>query len=264
MKIGRVGELSLFQGLIWTAADATNKQCITLAYVNPVILASLPAFGMSDRHNFLLGGTFRFDLRRTLRLYGQWMADDFGKSGTVHHKTGMQLGLKYFNAFTLKHLHLQLEYNRVQPYAYAATDPGQSYTHYNQPLAHPLGANFTETSVSLQYKLGDFFLQARYAIAKLGADSLAVDNYGQDVFKTDYQAYYPVNGAYRIGQGESTTITYFDARIGYMVSYASNLNICLGMTSRNLSTGATSSPTQYVYVAVRTSLSNTYYDFFRK
>lgn len=264
MKIGRVGEISLFQGLIWTAADSSNKQSLTLAYVNPVIFTSLPAFGMSDRHNFLLGATFRFDLLRTLRLYGQFMADDFGKSGTVHHKTGMQLGVKYFNAFTLKHLHLQFEYNRVQPYTYAATDPDQSYTHYNQPLAHPLGANFSEISFSLHYKIGDFFLQARFSSAQIGADSIISDNFGQDVFKTDYQAYYPVNGSYSIGQGQKTMVTYFDARIGYMVSYASNLNVCLGMTSRNLSVNATSAPTNYVYVAVRTSLTNTCYDFFRK
>jgi hypothetical protein len=263
-KLGRTAEISLFQGLIWTAADDRNKQSLTLGYINPIIFTSIPTFGMSDRHNFLVGTTFRVDLLKTIRIYGQLMADDFGKKGTVHHKTGMQAGVKYFNAFTLKHLHLQVEYNRVQPYTYAATDPGQSYTHYAQPLAHPFGANFTEITGSLQYKIGDFFLHVRASQATVGADSSA-NNFGQNVFLTDYQGYYPATEAgHTLGQGEKNTVTWLDARVGYMVSYASNLNICLGYTTRNVTAGATSSPTSFVYVAVRTSLTNTYYDLFRK
>lgn len=265
MKIGRAGEISLFQGLVWTAADSSNRQCIRLAYANPLIFSALPGQGLSGSNNFLLGGTFRYDLLRTLRVYGQIMIDDLGKKGTVHHKTGFQLGLKYFNAFTLKHLHLQFEYNKVNPYSYAATDAAQSYTHYNQPLAHPLGANFSEMSASLQYKIGDFFLHARFSMAKLGTDSIDLVNYGQDPFKSDYFAYYPLPGTMITqGQGEKTSLTYIDLRIGYMVSYASNLNISLGFVSRNEETGATSTPTSYVYVAIRTSISNTYLDFFRK
>lgn len=265
VKIGRNGEVSLFQGLIWTAADSTNRQDIKFAYVNPVMLTSVFGEGLSGRNNYVLGGTFRYDLLRVIRLYGQIVLDDLGKKGTVHHKTGYQLGIKYFNAFTVKHLHLQFEYNRVNPYTYAATDAPQAYTHYNQPLAHPLGANFSEVSASLHYKIGDFFVQARFSSSKLGADSIKENNYGQDLFKSDYFAYYPLPGTSNtFGQGVKTTITYIDARIGYMISYASNLNVCLGFVSRNEVFGATSTPTSYVYVGVRTSLTNTYYDFFRK
>lgn len=265
VKIGRSGEISLFQGLIWTAADSSNRQGIKFAYVNPLIFSSIPGNGLSGKNNFLLGATFRYDFLKVLRVYGQFVIDDLGKKGTVHHKTGFQLGVNYFDAFTLKHLHLSFEYNRVNPYTYAATDVPQAYTHYNQPLAHPLGANFAEVSASLQYKIGDFFLQARFSSSSLGADSISENNAGQDPFKSDYFAYYPLPGSTNtFGQGVKTTITYFDARIGYMVSYASNLNIALGYVSRNETFNATSTPTSYVYVAVRTSLTNTYNDFFKK
>jgi hypothetical protein len=265
IRITQFAEVSFFQGLIWTAADSSNRQCIRLAYANPLIFSALPGQGLSGKNNFLLGATFRVDLLKTIRLYGQFVADDLGKKGTVHNKTGFQLGLKYFNAFTLKHLHIQAEINRVKPYTYAATDPAQSYTHYNQPLAHPLGANFTEMVFYLHYKIGDFFLQARYSTAKLGTDNAPHQNYGQNVFTTDYAAYFPSAGqTYTVGQGVSNTVTYLDARLGYMVSYASNLNISLGFVQRNVDSTATSLPTSYVYVAVRTSLTNTYYDFFKQ
>ncbi|HET6990491.1 MAG TPA: hypothetical protein VFJ43_04165, partial [Bacteroidia bacterium] len=67
-NIGRIAEVSLFQGLIWSAADDRNKQCIQLAYVNPVIFTSVPFYGLHDKHNFLLGATFHLDLLKTIRL----------------------------------------------------------------------------------------------------------------------------------------------------------------------------------------------------
>jgi hypothetical protein len=58
---------------------------------------------------------------------------------------GLQLGAKYINALGIKNLDLQLEYNRVRPFTYSHRDSVANYTHYNQPMAHPLGANFSET-----------------------------------------------------------------------------------------------------------------------
>jgi hypothetical protein len=60
------------------------------------------------------------------------------------NKFGIQLGGKYIDAFGIKNLDLQLEMNRVRPFTYAHYDTINNYTHYNQPLAHPLGANFQE------------------------------------------------------------------------------------------------------------------------
>ena len=55
-----------------------------------------------------------------------------------------KLGGKYFDAFTVKNLDLQGEMNMVRPYTYTHYDSTANYTHYNQPLAHPLGAGFAE------------------------------------------------------------------------------------------------------------------------
>lgn len=263
-NIGRTAEISLFQSVIWAAADERNKQCITLAYVNPIIFSSLPFFGLSEKHNYLLGATFRWDLFRTLRLYGQLVADEFGKNGSIANKNGFQLGVKYYNAVNIKHLHLQLEYNRVNPYTYAASDSAQAYTHYNQPLAHPLGANFSELIGSVQYKYGDFFIHVHISSAILGTDTAGID-FGQNVFMSDANAYFtPVVGKNKLRQGQKTTINYFDVSVGYMISYASNLNIAIGFTNRSVDSNAGHVDTQFVYLALRTSLTNTYFDFFRK
>lgn len=264
VNIGRIAEITVFQSLIWTAADERNKQCLRLAYVNPVMLTSVFDFGLNDRDNYSLGGTFHVDLLKAVRVYGQIVVDDFGKG--VRHKTGFQLGVKYYNAFTLKHLHLQFEYNKVNPYTYSATDSVQAYTHYNQPLAHPLGANFSEINGSLQYKIGDFFLHTRFSKATIGTDT-AGHIYGQNIFVSDAMAdntSFSDGSSKYFGRGEQTTLTTFDASVGFMISYASNLNVALGISDRKVQTDATLDHTRYVYVAIRTSLTNNYLDFFRK
>ena len=63
-----------------------------------------------------------------------------------------RLGVKYVDAFNIKNLDLQFETNRVRPYTYSHFDSVANYTHYNQPLAHPLGANFQEYIGILKYQ----------------------------------------------------------------------------------------------------------------
>ena len=67
-------------------------------------------------------------------------------------KTGFQLGYKAFDFFYIPRLTMQMEYNFVRPYTYAHHNPQQNYGHYNQPLAHPLGANFSELLLMTNYK----------------------------------------------------------------------------------------------------------------
>lgn len=65
---------------------------------------------------------------------------------------GLQLGTKYINAFSVPNLDLQLEANAVRPFTYAAPTGETDYTHYNQPLPHPLGAGFAELLGRLHYQ----------------------------------------------------------------------------------------------------------------
>ena len=60
------------------------------------------------------------------------------------NKIGTQLGVKYVDALSIANLDLQVEWNRVRPFTYSHFDSVGSYTHYNQPLAHPRGGNFNE------------------------------------------------------------------------------------------------------------------------
>src|SRR5207253_482317 len=98
----------------------------------------------------------------------------------------------------------------VRPYAYATADPQQNYTHYNQCLAHPLGANFNEAVGFINYRLKDFFIEIKMNYAVKGADSSSF-NYGGNIFRSDNV--FPLKqdlGTIQTTQGVKNTIMYQD------------------------------------------------------
>ena len=58
-----------------------------------------------------------------------------------------------------------LEYNHIQPYTYAHKEPMQSYTHLNQSLAHPFGANLKEFVFLFRYKFKEPYLDDKYSFS---------------------------------------------------------------------------------------------------
>jgi hypothetical protein len=108
--------------------------------------------------NAVAGIDFKANAFHQIQLYGQLLLDEFilkqitKNNGYWANKWGLQLGLKYIDAFTIKNLDVQFESNRVRPYTYAHSDSVANYTHYNLPLAHPLGANFQELIGIIKYQ----------------------------------------------------------------------------------------------------------------
>ncbi len=179
-------------------------------YLNPVIFYRTVEGMIGSPDNVMLGLDARWNLFRHVQLYGQLMLDElvasevFSRSGWWANKWGIQAGAKYVNAFGVDHLDLQLEHNRARPYTYSHYDPANSYTHYNQPLAHPLGANFEETLLLIRWQpLTRLSMQARFIHALTGDDTPA-ENWGGNPL-LDYDTRVKDYGN-KIGQGETATI----------------------------------------------------------
>lgn len=257
-------QLGLFQGMIFEAADSTNKEHVNFNTFDPVIGVNAAVYGLHNKNNVLLGATLKLRITNSISIYGQYMLDDVPSKeelGQVGNKSGYQAGLKYFDLFTIKNLHLQLEYNSVRPYAYSSANTYQSYTHYNQALAHPLGANFNELVGFINYRVNDFFIELKGNYAVKGNDS-SFYNYGGNIFKSS--SAFPLSqdlDNVTTGQGLKTTVIYEDIHIGYLVNPATNFNIVIGVSNRSEQTEKTTTNTQFVYFGIRTSLANFYYDF---
>ncbi|MCB9316634.1 MAG: hypothetical protein H6569_10885 [Lewinellaceae bacterium] len=131
-----------------------------LQYLNPVILYRTVEGMIGSPDNVLIGFDGRWNFLHRFQVYGQVLIDEFllsalfkpEEKGWWGNKFGWQAGIKYINAFNLDHLDIQLEYNTVRPYTYSSFDSLNSYTHYNQPLAHPLCANFKEFVGIVRYQ----------------------------------------------------------------------------------------------------------------
>ncbi len=126
---------------------------------------------------------------KTIKLYGQLMVNEFrfndliASQGNANNKFGYQLGLKYINVATINNLDLEIEYNRVRPYSYThytmpnETHPVNSYSHFNQPLAHPLGVNFTELLLTINAQpLPRLTLELNLISTKIGMDFYPIDS----------------------------------------------------------------------------------------
>jgi hypothetical protein len=144
------------------------------------------AFKDSKPENNLGGFEFKANVAKKHQFYGQLLVDhvnlkELSKgSGWWNNRFGVQLGAKTINLFGINNLDLQVEMNAVRPYTYSADSLG-SYTHFNQPLAHPLGANFFEGIGILHYQPHKRInLQLKLISWKQGSDSANV-NFGGNI-----------------------------------------------------------------------------------
>jgi hypothetical protein len=121
--------------------------------------------------------------------------------------------MKYINVFGINFLDAQVEWNQTRPYTYSHYDENANYSHYKQPLAHPLGANFNEWIVSLRYQASTRlqFHSSIYLIST-GEDSDSV-SFGSNVIVPNVRR--PGDFGHSIGQGVETDIIYWGTSLQY-------------------------------------------------
>jgi hypothetical protein len=262
IDLGSRVQLGIFQGLIAQGADSTNRQRLDFYYFNPVIGVSAVKYGFNDPNHVLMGSTIRIKVCSYFTLYGQYMLDGISNSGSkIYQRNGFQAGAKFKDLLTIRNLYFQAEYNQVRPYSYSSSDPGQSYTHYNQALGDPLGANFKESIFILNYRMKDFYIELKMNYAVLGTDT-AFTNYGQNIFASDNNYSPGLNPANMpVLRGVKSTLMIYEAKIGYLINPAYNLNLVAGIMIRDFKNTYAEAKTNFIYLGIRTSLSNLYYDF---
>ncbi|XOV92499.1 MAG: capsule assembly Wzi family protein [Bacteroidota bacterium] len=190
MNVTRNLELGLFESVVYGRPDSLGSNNLKLEYLNPIMFYRALEQQDGSADNVLIGLDFKYNLFKRIQLYGQLVIDElivseaFSDKGWWGNKNGTQLGIKYINAFEVKDLNLQFEFNRVRPYTYSHESLFTSYTHYMQPLAHPLGANFTEQLIALDFRpLPKWKVGSVLMLADYGSDIGAV-SYGKDPTKS--------------------------------------------------------------------------------
>ena len=262
-------QIGLFEGIVWPANDSVRYRGFDVNYLNPIIFFRPIEFGLGSPDNAMIGANIKIIPFDDFIVYGQFLMDDLdvaaaraGK-GYYRNKFAIQSGFKFYEPGGVKHLMIQGEMNQVNPYTYAQKEPLQNYAHYNQPLADPLGANFREFIGIVNYRFWRrFYVDAKLQAAVVGYDESPSDNYGADIFKSDYTIPgFPDSYGNYIGQGLRTTIRSTDLRGGFLINPSINLNIEGQIFLRNFSNENETIKTTMFMLALKTDLFNTYFDF---
>ncbi len=256
-------------GLFETIVYQDSTQTLDLSYLNPFILYRPIEFAIGSRSgNVLMGFNMSYKVRPKQIIYSQIMIDEFKfdevfkGDGWWANKFAIQLGVKSYDSF-VPGLKLQTELNFARPYTYSHRTSGRSFGHYNQPLAHILGANFIESVSIIGYQKGRWFGNMEIMYALQGLDD-ETTNYGSDVFLS-YDTRENNYGNETL-QGIKSRTFYTDLRLGYIINPRTNLRAELGLTYRSfnpeLETATLQkSNTAYIHFGITTALNNKYYDF---
>jgi hypothetical protein len=273
LNIGKNLNIGLFESIVFGRADSTKQGTFDIGYLNPVLFyrSIEQANGSSD--NSILGIDFKYNFLKHFSFYGQIVIDEMifqevkNQTGWWANKQALQLGLKYFNALGIKNLDLQAETNIVRPYMYQHADYYTSYTQYNQPLAHPMGANFTEFIGIARYQpLPRLMLQAKVFYTIRGDDSTTTkndvqNNNGGNIFKS----YTPIAEANtynnKIAQGIRTNILFLSAQASYQVRHNLFVDLTYIYRKQDSELASRNQTTNYISCGVRLNIQPRTYEF---
>ena len=259
MNVTKWLNIGVFEGVVFGRKDHFDFQ-----YLNPIIFYRHIEGSVGSPGNAMVGLDFKANIAHRAQVYGQFLLDEFVLSAIRNRPTswvnkfGLQVGIKYIDAFGVKNLDVQVETNRVRPFTYSR-DSITNYTHYNQPLAHPLGANFQEFIGIIRYQpFPKWYVYAQAIYFNHGLDS-ANKNFGGNIFK-DYRTRSGDDG-FKVAGGRKATGLNGLSQVSY--EWKENLFFDVSMLYRNykIQNVAGQSNTTMVTAGIRINMFKRNYDF---
>jgi hypothetical protein len=259
MNVTKWLNIGLFEGVIFGRKNRFDFQ-----YLNPVIFYRHVEGTIGSPDNAVAGFDFKANIAHRLQFYGQFLLDEFrigelrDKPKSWVNKFGIQLGGKYIDAFGVKNLDLQFEMNRVRPFTYSHYDTVANYTHYNQPLAHPLGANFQEFIGIVNYQPAPkWYIFAKAIYYYQGLDSTNT-NFGGNIFK-DYRS--RSGDEFSLGGGRRANCLNAFLQVSYELKQNLFFEISLQHRDYTIKNTPGESKTTLVTAGVRLNMFKRTYDF---
>ena len=225
--------LGLYENIVFSRADHYD-----FSYLNPVIFLPSAQQQNGSPDKSTVGFDFKANVGHATQFYGQLLINEFVLNQIRHYgrgwwgnKQGFQFGMKYIDAFGVKNLDLQWETNIVRPFTYQHDDSVSNYSHYNQPLAHPLGANFAEFLAIVHYQPAyKWTLEGKFIYYRQGLDSAGV-NFGGNILESYLTR--PRDYGFSIGSGIPVNCVNLSGLVSY--EWKENLFLDLSIQYRNFS-----------------------------
>ncbi|WP_447642246.1 MULTISPECIES: hypothetical protein [Chitinophagaceae] len=246
---------------------------IQLGMLNPFVFNRAMSQNVGNSGKSSIGLDFKANIVSRVELYGTLLINEFVAKeffnyggGDWRNKHGLQLGAKYVDAFSVKNLDLQGEYNWVRPYTYTDKWAVNNFVHYNQPLADPLGANFHELIGILNYRpIPKLYITGKLIGYKKGLDTtseFAVSHavtHGGDLFRpyTDPRAQ---DENIKVGDGIPLNTLYGSLNVAYQLF--PNFFVDGNFSIRNADIGGIpKNHTKFFSFGIRWSMARRSFDF---
>ena len=258
--------VGFFEGIIWLSNDSLySRNGLEWNFLNPIIFLRPIDFSIGSPGNVVLGINAKMDISNYVSIYSQVMIDEmtvdeyFANNGYWANKYAVQFGSYAVTKFGPGNLFMRGELNTASPFTFSHSNVIKNYGHYNQPLAHPLGANFYEGIGILEYSLGHIESRVQLNYTRIGLDSSIGSSIGQDIYRS-YELR-PSNYGNYTAQGLDSRIFYANASLSYILNPFTNLRIEGAITYRSIETLKNTTQTLWFTVGLRSSFRNIYYDF---
>ena len=258
--------IGLFESIVWKNNRTPEISGFDLAYLNPIIFLRPIEFSINSSDNALMGVNLKYKMTDRSYFYSQFVIDEFSLPDLNYdinwwgNKYAYQIGMKYYRFLGVNNLFVQIENNFARPYTYSHSDVAQNYGHYFQSLAHPLGANFNEILLFLDYKYNAWEFHFQIMRAKYGTKKINdPTSFGDDIFISNSNR--PSDNNILMYQGNMTKLNYNKFVISHTINSITNLKLESGYVFRHLNNDDGKNITNFFFFALKSDLFNRYYDF---
>ncbi|GAA4311763.1 hypothetical protein [Nibribacter koreensis] len=262
-------------GVFESTIFGRDKGRFELQYLNPLIFYRAVEQGLGSSDNALLGMDAKWNILNRVQLYGQLVLDEFllseikAGNGWWANKYALQGGAKYIDAFGISNLDLQGELNYVRPFTYQHEAAYTNYQHYQQPLAHPMGANLAEAIGIIRYQpIPRLTMVAKAIATQYGQDppttrdefgNRVEPNYGGNVLKP-YNTR-PGDYGFEVGSGIKTNQFYGEFNLSYQILYNMFVDVTQVVRRANAEDSAYDQKTSFSSISFRWNIPQRTHEF---
>lgn len=172
-------EIGVFESVLYGG----DVQTVEWNYLNPVIPYYAVQYNAKRDDNMVLGFDGAVRPVDGVRLYAEWVADDFqyqSDSNDPHAVTWLT-GVEWYPMFMGRQLGLLTEYVRVNRWAYTHLEPDNQFTHFGAMIGHPIGTDADVFTFQAAYHAtSSAVIEGRFSHQRNGEADITDRFYGED------------------------------------------------------------------------------------
>lgn len=241
IKVAPKVKIGLYEANIFNRfRDGLGSTPFNWALLNPIIYTSTLVAGNASRMASNAGFDVRYTPHKKIKLYGQLLTSNQFKG--FGYQALMELN------DLIKGLNFNAEYSQANKNLYSNSNPYLTFLHYNQPIAHPLGNQFSEAVFTLSYNRPRFGLLQRVNVQNAFIPTNTISSAAA------------LNAIYSgLSRQEQRTL-YSLSEVWYNLTFTTHLQVFAGYLYRK-STNSINENTNWLMFGIRSNINNQYFDF---